>query len=425
MIPLVLSIQATAPEHFTLESAVAAALRSSSLIKIAQSTAKAEGRRADETEGAGKPTLSASANALHFDQATRINFNPSTPPVTAIGEHTEALSLTASQRLDLYGQIRSATTQVHLQALADDFATQTQVRQRTLQAQVAYVELLKAQAQRQVAEDALTAARAQREQTRKLYEGGVGQKVDFLRAESALAQAEQAREVASNGEASARATFCNVVDKPLDTAITLAPLPAPPAALPELTTRTRAAQAQRDDLLQAETLLRAAELGVELARAGDRPSVALSASVSYCPTTSFQYPRQRTAAVGVSLTIPIFDGGVTRARTDQAALRRDGATSQRNLLRGNIALEVRQAFLALQTAQTQQASTQAAVTHARAARDLAQVRYQEQVGLFLELLDAQAALTRAETAHVTAQYETYLAFVRFESAAATVKEPTR
>ena len=367
-------------ERFTLEQAIAQALERSTSVKNAKRTVEADGKRADATATALKPTLSASASALRFDQATRVVFTPGAAPFTALPDHTESLAITLAQRLDLYGQGRTATSQAKLQSLADTFAAESAVRAKKLQTQLAYFGLLKARDQITVVAAALTAAQAQQKQAQTLFDGGIGQKIDLLRANTALVQAEQAVEVARNGEAVARATFNDAVHLPLDTKIELEQVVTMPDP-PDEATVTKLAES-RDDVLQAETLARATELGVTLARLADKPSVALQATGNYYPTPSFQYPRQRTAVVGVSVNIPLSDGGLTRARTDEAKLRAESAQGLVGIAKGNAALEARQAFLNLRTALKQLATARAAAEHARAARDLAQVRYAGQVGFF-------------------------------------------
>lgn len=421
MIPMVLVWEAPQNniERFTLEKTIAQTLERSTSVQNARRTVEADKKRVDEAGSAGKPNISASASATRFDQATKIAFNADAPPVTVLPEHTEALGITLAQRLDIYGQIRLATDQARLQILADTFAVDGVTRGKRLQAKTVYFGLLKARDQVKVAESALEAAKVQQKQAQTLFDDGVGQKVDLLRANTAQVQAEQALETAKNNEAVARAAFNDAVHIPLDTPVELETVKETPA-LPEETTVTKLAES-RDDVLQAETLARAALVGVSLARVGDKPTLALQATGNYFPTTSLQSPRQRTAAVGVSLSIPISDGGLTRARTEEARLRAENAQGIVGITKGNAALEARQAFLNLRTAFKQIETTRAAAEQARAARDLAQVRYAGQVGLFLELSDAQNALVRAESAAVDALYDYHSARARLESATGTPK----
>ena len=84
--------------------------------------------------------------------------------------------------------------------------------------------------------------------------------------------------------------------------------------------------------------------------------------------------------------------------------------------RNDVSFDVRQAYLNLETAVKQLATTNTALVQARAARELAEVRYTNQVGLFLEVTDAQTALVRAQVAQVNAVYDYLLARARFDAA---------
>ncbi|MGC4044252.1 MAG: TolC family protein [Armatimonas sp.] len=420
MIPMVVwQAPQDATEKFTLEKAIAQALERSNTVKNAKRTVEADKKRIDEAGSAGKLNIGASASATRFDQATKISFTPDTPAITVLPEHSESLGITLAQRLDIFGQIKLATDQARLQSLADTFAADGTVRAKRLQAQQTYFGLLKARDQVKVAQSALDAANVQKKQAQTLFDEGVGQKVDLLRATTTQVQAEQSLEAAKNGEAVARAAFNDAVHIPLDTPVELEMVTEIPA-LPDEANVTKLAES-RDDVLQAETLARAALVGVSIARAGDKPTLALQATGNYFPTTSLQSPRQRTAALGVSLSIPISDGGLTRARTDEARLRAENAQGTVGITRGNAALEAKQAYLNLRTARTQIETARTAAEQARAARDLAQVRYAGQVGLFLELSDAQNALVRAESAAIDALYEYHSARARLESATGTTK----
>jgi outer membrane protein len=401
-------------ETFTLERAIAVGLAESTSVANAKRAVLADTKRADAVGLGTKPTVSATGSALRFDQATRISFNPTTPPVTTLPDHTEAFSLTLGERLDLYGQIKTATAQARLQSLADTFALQTAIRAKRLQVATAYFGLLKARDQVKVAAANLVAAQNLQNQAKTLFDGGIGQKIDILKANTLVAQSEQAVESAKNKEAIAQATFNDAVHLPLETKVALASVGIN-TTLPNEAAIAKSVET-RDDVLQAQTLARAQQLGVTLAQSANRPNVALQASANYYPTSSFQYPRKQTAAVGVSFNVPLIDGGLARTRTDEARLRAEIAEAIVGTTQANAALEATQALLNVRTSLKQVETTHTISEQARAARDLAEVRYKGQVGLFIELSDAQNTLTRAEIAEVDALYDYHTAQARLENA---------
>ena len=248
---------------------------------------------------------------------------------------------------------------------------------------------------------------------------------------------------AENERDIARSTFNDLLRRPLTTPFTLqdvsgvaigadiggkgnnavgatqAPLFTAPVAevqAIDLNASVAAALQQRPEILAAEAQIRANEKGVKLARAGQEPTFDVSASGNYYPTFSLQTPRDKTAELRLAIRFPFYDGGVTDARVREAKLRTEGSRTSLESARSSVTLEVRQAYLNLSTAARQIDAANAALRQAIAARELAQVRYEGQVGLFLEVTDAQAALVRSENQQVDAVYNYLIARAQFDKA---------
>jgi outer membrane protein TolC len=406
-----------------LQRSIELSLSASSALVQARRNLTSSTDQIDEAIASGRPNVTGTASATRFDAPTTISFAGS-PPITVLKDHTETVSLGLSQRIDLTGQIRAATNEARLQRLADQITVQDITLSRTIQTKTAYYTLLRADNQVRVAEASLTDAQQQRDTAKKLYEGQVGQKIDYLRSETAVAQAQQDLTAARNNRDIARAQFNNLLGRPLKAEVSAAEVPTPADAMAEQTTvsninleqATGTALKARPEVLRAEVQVRVAETGIKLARAGQEPMLSLGASGNYYPTPSFQFPREKTAAITATLTVPFYDGGLTRDRVKEARAQQENARTNLEGVQSDVTLDVRQAYLNLQTAAQQLSTTAVALQQARAAQELAQVRYAGQVGLFLEVTDAQAALVRAETAQVNAVYDYLIARARFDAA---------
>jgi len=110
---------------------------------------------------------------------------------------------------------------------------------------------------------------------------------------------------------------------------------------------------------------------------------------------------------------------VLRDRIQEARLRTENAQTTAGSVKSGITLDVRQAYLNLQTASRQIEAANAVLQQAIAARQLAEIRYQGQVGLFLEVTDAQSALVQAESSQVNAVYDYLVARANFDNALGT------
>lgn len=432
---------ASAVSHYNMKSTISAAINASADLAIAKRNIEIDKKRSDEAKAAGRPNITASGTATRFDQPTKESFGAA--KFTVIGNHTETLALSLNERLDLTGQIRAASSQAQLQSLADQFIYLQAQNQRILRARTVYYNLLRAKHQVQVAEQALETARAQQSLAVKLNTEQVGQKIDVLRANTQVANATQDLTRARNALGIAQQNFNDLVGSPLNTPIDVDDVPgvtfgesitnatsvngeAPGIAfytMPKndidsinVDKSIDFAQTHRPELLMAEVNTRIAQTGIKIARAGLEPVLGLNATGDYYPTTSFQTPRQRVGMITATLSIPLYDGGATRDRVAEARLRKSNADTTLDSIKSNVSLDIRNAYLNMITAANQIDAANTALQQAIATRQLAQIRYEGQVGLYLEVTDAQTALVAAENNQVNAVYDYLIARAQYNNA---------
>lgn len=179
---------------------------------------------------------------------------------------------------------------------------------------------------------------------------------------------------------------------------------------PEYEAALREALQTRPEILEAEASLTAYQRGVQFARRSSLPSFNVSLGYVYTPNaTGFTRENVEQATLGVSL--PIFDGGVARARVQQARADVASAETNRRQAIDQVGLEVQQAYLTLLQARDRVAVANVGLAQAREAFRLARVRYNagvsQQTGISpqLELSNSQTSLTQAETNQVNALYD--------------------
>lgn len=449
-LPMLIAVPASAQQAgagptYSLAQTIEASLANSAEIQMAARTVLIDRKAADAEYARLRPNAAVQGQASQYDDKSRVAIGNS-PAIVVAQDHAEVLSVGASLDLDLFGQIRAAASQAKLQSLADQFVLNTIRNQRILTTKAVYYNLLRAEHQVQVAQAALDTAKQQQAIALKLNLGQVGQKIDVLRANTQVANGEQDLLGAQTNRDIARHDFNDLIGRPLDAPVVVqdvsgvtlgvdigagtpgaaAPQSTPPytAAVKEiegldLTQSVTTALEHRPEVLTAQVQTRVAETGIKLARAGLEPSFTLSAGGSYYPTTSFQYPRQAQAAITFGFTVPLYDGGATRARVDAARLQTENARTLLERRRKDVALDTRQTYLNLLKSAHQIDAANTALQQAIAARRLAQARYEGQVGLYLEVTDAQAALVQAENSQVNAVYDYLIARAQFENALGT------
>jgi outer membrane protein len=144
------------------------------------------------------------------------------------------------------------------------------------------------------------------------------------------------------------------------------------------------------------------EATLEAARGGYGPSISASAGATEQGVQLDQMVPNWN--VGVGLTWPIFQGGLTRAQVRQAEAGVQSADAQRSLEELQVRLDVDAARLSVRAAKATMGAVEDALTSAREQLRLAEQRYATGVGNIIELVDAQVAYTGAAAQVVQARY---------------------
>lgn len=179
---------------------------------------------------------------------------------------------------------------------------------------------------------------------------------------------------------------------------------------PEFDAVSREALQTRPEILQADASIAAARKGIQIARRSSQPSLSATAGYDYTPTAA-GFTRSNQAEIGFNLNVPIFDGGLSRARVHEAEGDIASAETSRRQAVDQVQVEVQQAYLTLLQARDRVAVANVGLAQAREASRLALVRYNagvsQAVGVspILELSTAQTSLTQAESNLVNALYD--------------------
>ena len=283
-----------------------------------------------------------------------------------------------------------------------------------LSAQRGGLDVRAARADLGLAEALLSLARRQREV-------GVANGIDVVRAESRVAQ-QRLRVV--QAEASAvqdRLDLERAVGLPQGSATVLTDtLAARPEVIPTPAAALPAAQAARLDARVAEQTIEQRILERRGRAAARIPVVSAAADYGQSAVTPFNKDRA-TRTFGVTLSVPIFDGGYIGGRVKAALSEQRQAELQLGNTRGQVEQDVRQALIAwnLSLAQVQSADEQLGIADRELA--LATQRFRAGVADNLEVLQAQAGLANARALRVQALAQYGAARLNFAAATGTAQ----
>ncbi len=228
-------------------------------------------------------------------------------------------------------------------------------------------------------------------------------KSDVLRSEVELANAQQNLTKAQNAYDVSVATFNNIIGMPLDSQNTMKDDLAYVKYDMSLEDSIKMADEKRPEILQSQESINAAQSGIKVADSGKLPTVTASGSQGW---TGSSFPGDNSNwTVGVSANWDIFDSGVTNAKIKQAKANMDKVNENDQQIRTGVELEVRQAYLSMKEAEARIETSKVAVDKANEDLKASQAKYYAGVGTNLDVIDAQVALTQAETNSTQALYD--------------------
>ncbi|HUI27283.1 MAG TPA: TolC family protein [Candidatus Kryptonia bacterium] len=307
--------------------------------------------------------------------------------------------------------IRAA--QASEQSLAADRSTQFDTV--VLNAKQAYFNVLAARRLLAVADETVRQNQKHLEQAQGRFNVGVAAKFDVTQAQVQVAQAELNQVTARNNVAIARETLRNALGltSPIDFDI-VDNFDVHAVAITEEQALAMAYD-KRPEVQSIQAQERSTTEQIKSLQKNYLPNVTGNGNYYW---SGSDYPLQSNWNIGASVNLSLFNGGLTTAQVGEQRANLLNLKYNEEVLRQNIALEVRQAVLNLQQAGESIRVSEKGLQQARENLDLAEGRYGTGVGNIIELTDAQVLLTTAEANYVQALYSYKTAVAALEKATA-------
>ncbi len=268
---------------------------------------------------------------------------------------------------------------------------------------VAYLQVVASAARVETAKAQLASARELDQQTADQLKNGVSPEIDAIRAQVERQSAEQRLTNATDAFEKDKLALGRIIGIPIDQKFMLEDAAAYQTTQ-KLTLQSATSEAlqTRSDLRSAEANVRAAEYGVRAEKAQRFPSFSLRADYGGAGVNVGNFNSVYTVAGSVSF--PIYTGGRIRADVDEARATLTRRQAEYEDLKGRVAYDVRVAWLDLEASDS--GVNVAEKNRALAERALTQSRdrYSNGVTNYLEVVQAQEALTAAEENYVQTLY---------------------
>lgn len=420
VLPILMQATGPAPARIVrLEDAVEIALKNQPTLHQAHAqTIAAEGRRTQAKSGFF-PQLTAIASYQRIRSASfGGRSGAATTTTTGVGGTASAVPNTDTSGVDIYtvgGTVTQliwdwGTTYNRTRAadrLVDSFATQEKVTSQNVVVDVrrSYFTARAQKALVGVAHDTLSNVEKHLVQIDGFVSVGTRPEIDLAQARTDVAQSRLLLINAENAYAVARAQLGRAIGLPDEGDFDVADDELPPVEGEELSTESLVARAiaARPELLTLDKQRQASELLAKGFRGNYGPSLGASASASETGTDIADLGP--AWSIGLNLTWPIFQGGLTHGQVREAEANADSFRAQADSEKVLIRVDVQQAQLGIRAAKASQTAAAEVLFNARERLRLAEGRYASGIGSVIELGDAQLTVATAAAQVVQAQFQ--------------------
>lgn len=419
--------QASAVQTLTLEECISTALERNADAIIAQKYVESAGVGVRGAVANFLPQLGASSSYSHSvqsfqDPLSGITLEGIYVPERYLERKSDSYSASLSLSQNLFRGGYNWANLSYARAghrRAQDSYEQTK-QSLALEVKIRYYNLLEATRLLKVAQELVHSSEEQVKLEENLHQIGATTKANVLRAKVKLGEDRLSLISAGNNLDLARTNLNDILGWDLDVPIDVVDDFAVERETPDLSALIQEAISQHPSVKMAEAQRRQAKASLGMAKSGRMPSLSASGSYSWgdsdLPEDLTDWKDHDSWRVGLSLSVPLFDGFATKTNIHQARLNLAVAQEELRQAKRDVSLAVKQAFLNVTEAEERIQITEESLALAEEERRLAEERYRLGASFLLELIDSQVAYSTAQTNHISALYDYKLAVAQLEQA---------
>lgn len=410
--------QVAPPSQLSMRDAVAFGQKHSPVVRASEAEVAAARAETSGFRARTGPQLSANGFASRGNMPSILPSSMGVEPQALIlGPDRGFVDLNLMLMMPLYtgGYLQGLVTAARAReqaAIADALGMRAEV---ALRIRESYARALYGQELASANESRVNAAEAMVRNAKALFEAGKGIEASVRRAEAELADAQRDLVMAENDRQKMVLDLLAEMGASMDLQVTLTDRLsfAPPTT--NLQESLTAANNRRGELLAARQRVRDAQGQLSSAEGTLRPQVyGFAMGDTFAPRDMMGKTAGYT--VGLSVSLPLFDGGMRRSEVAAARAMQERAKAEVDRWKLQVEREVRQAWLDIETAAQNYRTAQTAVVAAQASYDVMVLRVESGKSILVEQLDALAALTRSRANLAQTLYEHKIAVAKLSRA---------
>ncbi len=395
----------------TLERCIGIALKFHPSVLSSRYTVKSKEALLDQAKSPYYPSVNGAAGYTHYN-ATKKTGDPY-PQANIDTFNSNTASVTLNQTLYDFGRTGTNVGVKSLDLDASRFDLDDTLTTVVNDVKTAYFGVLKAQRTRRVNQETVNQYKEHLGQARLRYESGTRPKYDVTKADVDLSDAELQLINAENDLEIAWVTLSNAMGYSGPAVYDVDDTLSSQRYEITLDEALKRAYENRPDLKSLQAQKDSAQKSVDLAKKDYYPSLSGSAGYAFAGS---QFPLEQGWNAGVSLSMNLFQGNLTKNKVAEALAKMKAAESNIEVKKLQILSEVKKAYLNLLQARKTISNTEIQIRQATENLELANLRYRSGLGDPLEVTDATVALSKAKLANVSSLYGYITARANLEKA---------
>ena len=311
-----------------------------------------------------------------------------------------------TQPLFTFGRISRGIDAARAEVAAAQAGEQRAALDVKLSVAKAYIRVLQAQRLVQVSDSTVKSLEAHTQDVESLVRRGAGIRANLLAAQVAMSNARQFQLEMNNLLSVARAAYNRTLMRPLDAPVDLEELPEPVDQY-DLENVTQQALAGRPELAQLSAKSDAIQSQAGSVRRAYYPQLFVEGGASHIENEFLEH--ETFTHVSVLAEWSFFDSGRKRQRANRLQHSAQAVSSRRQEVASLIALEVKKAWLDLESTRERVRVNRDALESADENLRVSRNRYRNGAGTNTEVLDAQTLRTQTYSTYYRSVYDAALA----------------